>query len=192
MTETTEQLVEDPVLRQRYVFRHGVAADGSKTLELEVWVDPTGGVVPHIHPTFEERFEVLDGEVTFWVNGERLPTRAGETAVVPPGARHTYRNTSRAPAHMVTRVSPPEPELQGFLEDAAALGRAHLYTRHALPRNLRGLLGLAVMADHYRRTTVVLMPPPLLQRLLLGPFVGLGRRRGFRPGEYARGGMPLA
>jgi hypothetical protein len=91
---------------------------------------------------------------------------------------------------MVTRVRPPEPELQGFLEDAAALGRAGLYTRYALPKSLRGLLGLAVMADHYRDTTLVLMPPPFLQRILLGPFVRLGKRRGFRPGAYAHGGMP--
>jgi quercetin dioxygenase-like cupin family protein len=186
----TEQVIEDPVLRQRYVFRRSTAADGEESLELEVWVDPSGGVIPHVHPTFEERFEVLEGEVTFWVNRKRLPTRAGETAIVPPGARHSYRNRSREPARMVTRVRPPEPELQGFLEDAAALGRAGLYTRYALPKSLRGLLGLAVMADHYRDTTIVLMPPPFLQRILLGPFVRLGKRRGFRPGAYADGGMP--
>jgi mannose-6-phosphate isomerase-like protein (cupin superfamily) len=186
----TEQVVEDPVLRQRYVFRRTTAADGAETMEVEVWVQPKGGVVPHMHPTFEERFDVLEGEVTFWVNRKRMPTRAGETAVVPPGARHTYRNTSREPARMLARARPPEQELQDFLEDAAALGRAGLYTRHALPKSLRGLLGLAVMADHYRNTTIILVPPPLLQRILLGPFVRVGKRRGFRPGAYANGGLP--
>ena len=186
----TEQVVEDPVLRQRYVFRRSTDADGAETLEVEVWVQPKGGVVPHVHPTFEERFDVLEGEVTFWVNRKRLPTRAGETAVVPAGARHTYRNTSGEPARMRASARPPEPELQEFLEDAAALGRAGLYTRFAVPTSLRGLLGLAVMADHYRRTTIVLMPPPWLQRVLLGPFVRLGQRRGFRPGHYADGGLP--
>jgi quercetin dioxygenase-like cupin family protein len=185
----TEHVVEDPVLRQRYVFRRAAAKDGAEVLEVEIWVEPGGGVVPHVHPTFEERFEVLEGEVTFWVNRKRLPTRAGETAVVPPGARHTYRNTSREPAHMVARATPSVADLQNFLEDAAALGRAGLYTRRALPKNLRGLLGLAVMAHHYRESTVVLMPPPCLQRLVLGPFVRLGERRGFRPGSYAEGAM---
>lgn len=185
-----EAMIEDPVLRQRYVFRHITANDGSDVLEAEIWVEPGGGVVPHVHPTFEERFHVLDGEVTFWVNRRRIVTRAGEIAVVPAGARHTYANRSRTPAHFKTHVSPPDPELQGFLEDAAALGRAGRSTRHAMPRSWRGLLGMAVMADHYKRTTVIALPPPWLQRLLLGPLVPIGKRQGWRPGSYATDGMP--
>ena len=186
----TEALIEDPALRQRYVFRHIAAQDGSETLEAEVWVEPGGGVVPHVHPTFEERFDVLDGEVTFWVDRKKIVTRAGEVAVVPAGARHTYANRSRSLAHFKTHVSPPDPELQGFLEDAAALGRARLSTRYATPRSWRGLLAMAAMADHYKRTTVIMLPPPWLQRLVLGPLVPLARRRGWRPGSYSDGGMP--
>jgi quercetin dioxygenase-like cupin family protein len=186
----TEALIEDPVLRQRYIFRRVSAEDGSEMLEAEVWVEPGGGVVPHVHPTFEERFHVLDGEVTFWVERKRIVTRAGEVAVVPAGARHTYANRSRALAHFKTHVVPPDPELQGFLEDAAALGRARLCTRHALPRSWRGLLAMAVMADHYKHTTIITMPPPWLQRMLLVPFVPIARRQGWRAGSYATGGMP--
>jgi quercetin dioxygenase-like cupin family protein len=186
----TEALIEDPALRQRYIFRSVTAEDGSEILEAEVWVEPGGGVVPHVHPTFEERFHVLDGEVTFWVDRKRIVTRAGEVAVVPVGALHNYANRSRALAHFKTHVSPPDPELREFLEDAAALGRARLSTRHAMPRSWRGLLGLAAMADHYKRTTVVMLPPPWAQRLFLGPLVPIARRRGWRPGSYAAGGMP--
>jgi quercetin dioxygenase-like cupin family protein len=180
----TEPVIEDPVLRQRYVFRRVIAENGDEVLEAEVWVEPRGGVVPHVHPTFEERFQVLEGEVTFWVDRKRIVTRAGEVAVVPAGARHTYANRSHALAHFKTHVSPPDPDLQGFLEDAAALGRAHLSTRHALPRSWRGLLAMAVMADHYKRTTVITLPPPWAQRLFLGPLVPIGLRRGWRPGSY--------
>src|SRR5947209_649240 len=95
-------IVDDPVLRQRYGFRR----DGDDLL-VEVWVDPGGGVVAHRHPTFEERFEVIEGTVTFWVERKRIDTAAGEQAVVPAGARHTYRNTSGAPAHMIARATPP-------------------------------------------------------------------------------------
>jgi quercetin dioxygenase-like cupin family protein len=186
----TEEVIEDPVLRQRYIFRRVTDADGGEILEAEVWVEPGGGVVPHVHPTFEERFHVLDGEVTFWVDRKRIVTSAGELAVVPAGARHTYANRSRSLAHFKTYVSPPDPELQGFLEDAAALGRARLSTRHALPRSWRGLLAMAVMADHYKRTTVIMLPPPRVQRAFLGPLASIGRRRGWRPGSYSAGGMP--
>lgn len=185
-----EEVIEDPVLRQRYVFRRVTAEDGGEILEAEVWVEPGGGVVPHVHPIFEERFHVLEGEVTFWVDRKRTVARAGELAVVPAGARHTYANRSRSLAHFKTHVSPPDPELQGFLEDAAALGRARLSTRHAIPRSWRGLLAMAVMAEHYRRTTVIMLPPPWVQRAFLGPLASMGRRRGWRPGSYSAGGMP--
>jgi quercetin dioxygenase-like cupin family protein len=186
----TDVLIEDPALHQRYIFRRIHAEDGSEVLEAEVWVEPGGGVVPHVHPTFEERFNVLDGEVTFWVDRKKIVTRAGEVAVVPAGARHTYANRSRALAHFKTYINPPDPELQGFLEDAAALGRARLSTRYATPRSWRGLLAMAAMADHYKRTTVIMLPPPWLQRAVLGPLVPLARRRGWRPGSYSAGGMP--
>jgi hypothetical protein len=29
-----------------------------------MWVDPGGGVPPHVHPSMEERFEVLSGELS--------------------------------------------------------------------------------------------------------------------------------
>jgi quercetin dioxygenase-like cupin family protein len=186
----TETVVEDPALRQRYVFRDVLADDGSEILEAEVWVEPGGGVVAHVHPTFEERFHVLDGEVTFWVDRKRIVTGAGELAVVPAGALHTYANRSRELAHFKTHVIPPDAELREFLEDAAALGRARLSTRHALPRSWRGVLAMAAMADHYKRTTVIMMPPPWVQRVFLGPLVPIARRRGWRPGRYSADGMP--
>jgi len=176
----TEHVVDDPVLRQRYVFRRA-----GETLEVDVWVDPGGGVVPHRHPDFEERFEVLSGEITFSLGRKRVRAGAGESVVVAPGASHSYRNSGSAIAQMRCFADPPRAELQGFLEDAAALARAGGYTRQALPRSLRGLIGLAVIARSYRASTVILRPPVWLQRIVLDPFARLGARRGLRAGHFA-------
>jgi quercetin dioxygenase-like cupin family protein len=163
-----EQVVEDPVLRQRYAFRR---VEG--ILEVEVWVDPGGGVLPHIHPTFEERFDVLEGEVTFRVGREKVVASAGETAVVPPGTRHTYRNASDAPAHMVCHADPPVEALQGFLEDAAALSRAGKFFAPGIPKP-SGVVPAAVMVRRYREHVVLLRPPMFVQRLLLDPLARFG------------------
>jgi len=180
--EMSEHVVEDPVLRQRYVFRHASAAD---VLQVELWVGPGGGVVPHLHPTFEERFEVLEGEVAFVVGRRRVRASAGESVVVAPGVRHTYANKSGLDAHLRCHARPATVELQQFLEDAAALGRMGSYTRQALPRSLRGLLQLAVMARHYRASTVILRPPPWLHGVLIAPLARLGELRGHRAGNFA-------
>src|SRR4051812_2948399 len=135
--------VEDPVLKQRYQFHR----EGD-VLTVEAWVDPGGGVTPHVHPHIEERFKVLDGEIEFLV--DRSWVRTAEI-VVPAGTRHAYRNSSGATAHMVAEAEPPL-ELEEFLTDIAELARARRFTRRGLPTSLRAIPQLAVVAQRYRET----------------------------------------
>ena len=53
-----------------------------------------------------------------------------------------------------------------------------------LPKSPSGALALAVMADHYRETTLILTIPPVLHPLLLRPLAKLGARRGYRAGHF--------
>jgi quercetin dioxygenase-like cupin family protein len=118
-----QQLVEDPVLRQRYRFERTTDPDGGEVLRVELWVDPGGGVTPHVHPTMEERFEVLSGQPRFLAGRSWRVAPPGETVVVPPGVRHAYRNGGDGVAHIVCEARPPQ-SLQQFLEEAAALNRS--------------------------------------------------------------------
>jgi quercetin dioxygenase-like cupin family protein len=179
-------IVEDPVLRQRLRFWRTAEEDG-EVLHVEFWVDPGGGVPPHIHPAVEERFEVMAGRPSFLAGKKWATADPGETVVVPPGTRHAYRNRSDEVAHVICHARPPS-SLQEFLEDAAALGRAGRLTRHALPKSFGALLQAAVMAHHYREMVVLLfppMPPPAIQRLVIPPLARLGERRGYRAGHFA-------
>ncbi len=118
----TEEIVEDPVLRQRYLFRSTTDPDGKPVVELEMWVDQDGGVTPHIHPFMEERFTVLSGRPEVLSGRAWRSLVAGETAIVPPHTRHAFRNRNAETAHFRVEVRRPE-GLQGFLEDVAALSR---------------------------------------------------------------------
>jgi mannose-6-phosphate isomerase-like protein (cupin superfamily) len=154
------RLVDDPVLKQRYSFtREG------DVLTVDAWVDPGGGVTPHVHPAMEEHFTVLDGEIEFLVGRTWVRT---DDAVVPAGTRHAYRNVSRRPAHMVTKVTPPM-ELEAFLTDVAALAKAGRFTRRGLPTSPKAVPELAAVAMRYRETVVLETPLrpllPLLARL---------------------------
>jgi quercetin dioxygenase-like cupin family protein len=185
--DVPERVVEDPVLRQRFSFERTTDEDGGEVLRIEVWVDPGGGVTPHIHPSMEERFEVLGGHPSFLAGRKWQTASPGEVVVVPAGARHAYRNTGDEIAHMVCEARPPS-TLQEFLEDTAALSRAGKITRHGIPKGLSALLLGAVLAHSYRDMAVLLfppMPPPALQRLLFGPLARLGERRGYRAGHFA-------
>src|SRR5688572_16776168 len=121
-------IVEDPVLRQRYSFEVGTDDEGGDVLHVEMWIDPGGGVTPHIHPGMEERFHVLAGRPSFLAGREWSTAAPGDEVVVAPGVRHCFRNDADEPAHVRCDARPPS-SLQQFLEEVAALSRAGRITR---------------------------------------------------------------
>jgi quercetin dioxygenase-like cupin family protein len=145
-------LIEDPVLKQRLGFR---PADDGDAVLVEMWVEPGGGVPPHVHPSMEERFEVISGELSFLSGRKWQTAQAGETVVVPAGTRHAYRNDGAELAHGVCRASPPQ-SLQEFLEEAAAMARAGKVTRQGLPKPGGVLQALRLALRH--RKMVVMRP----------------------------------
>lgn len=159
--------VEDPVLKQRYEFRR----DGD-VLTVEAWVDPGGGVTPHVHPRMEERFKVLDGEIEFLV-GRRWERH--QEITVPRGTRHAYRNASNRPAHMICEAEPAL-ELEAFLTDVAELSKQRAFTRSGRPRSLKAIPQLARVAQRYRET--VELETPLRPLIPLAARLGSSRTTG--------------
>ena len=163
-------LVEDPVFKIRSSFRR----DG-ESLIVDTWIDPGGGVTPHVHPAMEERFETMEGTAQFLAGRKWQETPAGEGVVVPPGTRHAFRNRSAEVAHIRCRATPPS-TLEEFLTEAAAMSRAGRINRFALPTSPRALVEIAALAERHREMMVLSSPPPLLQKLILPPLARLARR----------------
>ena len=69
-------------------------------------VPPGGGPPPHVHSREEEGFYVLEGEITFTINGERVVATAGMFANMPVGTPHSFKNESNKPAKMLISVAP--------------------------------------------------------------------------------------
>ncbi|MCA8997009.1 MAG: quercetin 2,3-dioxygenase [Planctomycetaceae bacterium] len=72
----------------------------------EATVFPGGGPPPHIHLREEEGFFVLQGQVTFWIDGQRHQTFDGSFANMPMGVEHAFKNETDAPARMLILVAP--------------------------------------------------------------------------------------
>lgn len=72
----------------------------------EAVVPPGGGPPPHVHSREEEGFYVLEGEITFTVNGGRVVATAGTFANMPVGTPHSFKNESDKPAKMLISVAP--------------------------------------------------------------------------------------
>ena len=72
----------------------------------EAIVSPGGGPPPHVHSREEEGFYILEGEITFSINGERVVAKVGVFANMPVGTPHSFKNESDKPARMLISVAP--------------------------------------------------------------------------------------
>jgi len=59
----------------------------------EAIVPPGGGPPPHVHSREEERFYILEGEITLQVGEDRLVASAGMFANMPVGTLHSFKST---------------------------------------------------------------------------------------------------
>lgn len=164
-------LIEDPSVRQRY----RLTQEG-EVLHNEVWAEPGARVPDHYHPTIEERFEVLEGELTFNVAGNTQRAVPGDRLVVPAGVRHSFENTGPGVARFAAEIEPAL-QMRRFFEESAALGRAGKFRGPGVPKGIGGLLAGAELLDRYRDIMVVTSPPPFLQRILNPVLARIERRR---------------
>ena len=83
----------------------GAETDG-KYAAFEASVAPGGGPPPHIHSREEEMFFVLEGELTFQLNGETILASPGTFLNMPIGSLHCFKNETDETARMIITVAP--------------------------------------------------------------------------------------
>ena len=79
----------DPVHRARYSFE----PDGENLL-VDTWIEPGGGLPPHLHPNQEEVWSVLDGEVRFQLGSDKRVIGPEDGEMVVGRARSTRSRAS--------------------------------------------------------------------------------------------------
>lgn len=72
----------------------------------EATVPPGGGPPPHYHTREEESFYVLEGEITFTVDGRTVLGAPGTFVQIPRGTPHAFKNNSAVPARMLIQCAP--------------------------------------------------------------------------------------
>jgi mannose-6-phosphate isomerase-like protein (cupin superfamily) len=76
------------------------------------------GPRPHRHQRTRDVFYVLEGTVTFHLDGESMAAPAGSFVAVPPGVTHTFSNPGAEPARLLNIMVPGG--LEQYLKEAAA------------------------------------------------------------------------
>ena len=117
-----------------YVVRRPAAETGGAFVEME-FVLPPGCVPPppHVHPSQVEDYEVLEGSFDVVVEGEWRTLAPGESASVPVGALHTFKNRSGGTVRVRNRHSPAM-RFEEFIERVCRTLQAAGVTRKRDPR----------------------------------------------------------
>ena len=111
----------------------------------EALVPPGGGPPPHVHSREEESFFILDGEITFTIDGKPLVATAGMFANMPVGVPHSFKNESGKPAKMLISVAPAGLEKM-FFEVGVPLAEG---ATTALPPSKEEIEKLLKLAPNY-------------------------------------------
>lgn len=152
----------DPVHRARYSFE----ADG-ENMTVDTWLEPGGGLPPHLHPHQVERWSVVEGEVRFQLGRDkRVIGPADGEVLVEPGTVHALTASSDRTAHLRCYVEPAL-GLEEFLTDSAAAAREGLFMKGGIPKNLRGARWAAGFLARHREDVVMTFPPKFVQRAMI-------------------------
>ena len=169
--------IHNPVTGERIVFRQTSADTGGEAVVIETFVEPHGFVAAaHVHPSQEERFQVLRGTVGFKVGGKEQIAGPGARVTVPAGTAHKFWNAGEETAQFVCEIRPAL-QFESLLETMFVLAEDGKTNRKGMPNPLR----LAVIAHAHFDTVRLPQPPAWLQRAGLAIGAPLGRALGYRP-----------
>jgi mannose-6-phosphate isomerase-like protein (cupin superfamily) len=153
------------------------AADsGGKRIEFEITMAPGAlGPPKHFHPRQEESWNVLEGELSVFVDDGWRTLGEGESLLIPPDTVHTLRN--RSPGAVRFRdVHEPALDFQDYIEALHRQAAAGKITSRMTPSTL--IHGAMVLHQH--RTTQLSASP--VQRVAETVLSVIGRVLGFRTG----------
>lgn len=179
----TGDVLHNPVTGELIRFVKAAGDTNGEYVVVDVIVEPNGCVAAaHCHPYQTETFEVLEGEVTFKVDGKKVVATTGETLCVEPGTAHKFWNSGTTDARFRCEVRPAL-QFERLIETMFSLAQAGKTNRKGMPNPFR----LAVIANAHFDDVRLPFPPQWLQKLGLAMAAPLGRLLGYKTtNPYAR------
>ncbi|MEM7537112.1 MAG: cupin domain-containing protein [Chloroflexota bacterium] len=133
------------------------------------------GPPEHIHPTYDEHFDILAGEFVFTVDSVEQVARPGDTLVVKQGVAHTFRCVSDEFGALIGETRPASRTAEVI---STLFGMAHegKLSAQGQPQLLHAMVIGAEFADD----TVFTSPPPAITLPLARMLAPVGRLFGYQ------------
>jgi mannose-6-phosphate isomerase-like protein (cupin superfamily) len=129
----------------------------------------------HTHPHAIETYELLEGEMEFFVKDKWITAKKGDNICVREGVVHAFRNPS---GKVVTVFNTHQPALkmENYFEDVVkVLDKLTDNRRKDFKMNLRAKMYLGVLMNNYRDEIVAKSPPDAVVKILgiVGKLAGI-------------------
>jgi quercetin dioxygenase-like cupin family protein len=162
-----------------YEVTAAAAESGGEFVEMEFTLPP-GSVSPppHVHSSLTEEYEVIEGVFEVTSDGAWKTLEPGDSASVPPGSLHTFKNRSDAPVR-VRNVHRPAARFEDYIEHICRLMEARGIKSAKDPRVP---IYLSMLMLEYPDT---LAPGRARERVVLKAAAGLGRLLRMRTDPHA-------
>jgi len=120
----------------------------------------------HIHPNAIETYDVLDGEMEFFIKDKWVSAKTGDKLSVPKGVTHAFRNPGK---NIVTVYNTHQPALrmENYFEDICKiLDKVTHNGQESFKMNLRAMLYMSVLLNNYRNEIIAKDPPDMAIKAL--------------------------
>ncbi len=168
MTELTKTLDMTPLGMKFTVLKNSVQTNG-KSLDLHWELLPGCNMkdpLIHNHPNAIETYEILDGEMEFFIKDKWLVAKKGDKLSVPIGVTHAFRNPTNK---IVTVFNTHQPSLrmEEYFEDVCkVLDKVTNNRTKDFKMNLKAKLYLGVLMNNYRNDIIAINPPDFAVKIL--------------------------
>lgn len=175
--QRTSALLSQPTTGE-WVFQLVTPLATGGAYERGVGVFPPGNAGPaeHIHPTYDEHFETVQGEFIFTIAGQERKVGAGEQVTVAKGTPHCFRCVGDTIGVAVVETRPAA-RIGAVISTLFGLAHAGGLTPQGQPKFWHAM----VIGSEYADDTVFTNPPPNIAIPIAKLLAPIGRLMGYRP-----------
>lgn len=168
---TKNQILDAPALGWKFTVVKTSADTDGKSLDLtwelfpqcnmnmkEPWV--------HMHPNAIETYEILEGEMEFFVKDKWIPAKKGDQLTVEKGVAHTFRNPTDKTVK-VYNTHEPALKMENYFEDVCkTVDKVTDNGKKAFKPNLNAMIYFSMLMKRYKNEIIAKGTPPIAINLL--------------------------
>lgn len=166
---TQNQILDLTPLGMKFTVLQTSADTDGKSLDLHWELLPGCNMkdpLVHTHPNAIETYEILEGEMQFFIKDKWINAKSGDKLTVPIGVVHAFRNHSDKIVK-VFNTHQPALHMKEYFEDVSkVLDKVTNNRKNEFKMNLKSMLYMGVLMNNYRNDIIAKNPPDFAIKIL--------------------------